>query len=238
MLVLGVSLAAYLTLVLFPQPLFAYRAQRENVVLHARRPFPPQTASMLDDIVQRVSRSPFYDRGRIHHVFLCDTAGLFAFFEPFQPRVGGVAQIQLTGNVFIRPFNIERGTVTGPSGKEKTGERTLTYFVAHEITHAMTAARIGRWRYLRMPAFQVEGYADYVGMNHRVDLDAGRAALLEDGPDMHPRISGSYSRYELLVAYLLDDRKLSPEALFERALDQGAIERQLIEAVLAPSSRR
>lgn len=226
-LVLGILSAAYLTLVLFPQPLFAYHAQRENVVLHARQPFPPQTAVLLEEIVRRVSLSPFYDRDRTHHVFLCDTTGLFTFFEPLQSRVGGVAQIHLTGNVFIRPYSIERGTLTGPSGKEKTGERNLTYFVAHEITHAMTAARIGRWRYLNMPAFQVEGYADYVGMGHRVDLAAGRAALLADGPDMHPRLSGSYSRYALLVAYLLDEGKLTPAALFARPLDQAAIERQL-----------
>ena len=68
---------AWIALAVHPQPLFAYSAQRANVVLHARAPLPPQAGALLDDVVGRVARSPLYDAGRTHHVFLCDTPAVF-----------------------------------------------------------------------------------------------------------------------------------------------------------------
>ena len=222
------SAAAWLALILHPQPLFAYSAQRANVVLHARAPMPPQTGSLLDEVVRRISRSPLYDARRTHHVFLCDTRTLFGFLTVDGYRAGGVAHALLGGNVFIRPFSIERGTVTGPSGQEKTGERTLAYFITHEVTHAMTADRTGRWRYRKLSAFQVEGYADYVGFGRPLDFARERQALVADAPEMSPRQSGLYKRYELLVAYLLERRGLSVDELLEGRIAQRQIEDELL----------
>src|SRR6478672_7366610 len=76
LIVAGV-IAGWVALAIHPQPLFAYTAQQANVVLHARAPFPAQTAPLLDDVLARVSRSPLYDAHRTYHVFLCDTQALF-----------------------------------------------------------------------------------------------------------------------------------------------------------------
>jgi len=222
------SAAVWLALILHPQPLFAYSAQRANVVLHTRAPMPPQAGPLLDDVVRRISRSPLYDARRTHHVFLCDTRTLFGLLTVTGYRAGGVAHAELGGNVFIRPFSIERGTVTGPSGQEKTGERTLTYFIAHEIVHAMTADRTGRWRYRQLSAFQVEGYADYVGFGRPLDLARERESLINDAPEMSTRRSGLYKRYELLVAYLLERRGLSVDELLAGRIEQRQIEDELL----------
>jgi hypothetical protein len=69
--------------------------------------------------------------------------------------------------------------------------------------------RVGRRGYYRLAPFQTEGYADYLAFDHRVDLAAGRAALLRDDP----KRSGLYRRYELLVAYLLDRKHLDVESV-------------------------
>jgi hypothetical protein len=219
--------AVWVGLALHPQPLFAYSMRRSNLVLYARDPFPPPTAPLLEEVLRRVSRSPLYDATRIHRVFLCDRVALFTLLTLWDHNAGGVTQIYFDGNVFIRPSSIVRDTVTGPSGKEATGERTLAYFLAHEITHAMTADRIGRWRYHRLAAFQQEGYADYVAFNHRVDLARGRTALARAAPEMDPRRSGLYARHALLVAYLLDQRRLTVYQLLARPLDPSAVEAEL-----------
>jgi hypothetical protein len=52
--VLAAVVAAWIALAVHPQPLFAYSAQRANVVLHAREPLPPQAGALLDDVVARV----------------------------------------------------------------------------------------------------------------------------------------------------------------------------------------
>lgn len=229
-LLLAAALGAWLTLVIHPQPLFAYSAQRANVVLHTRAPLPPEATPLLDEVVRRVSRSPLYDPARVHDVFLCDTPSLFAFFTLWNRRVGGQTQPQFVGNVFVRPSSIARNRVIGPSGDDKPGERTLAYFIAHELTHAMTGDRVGRWRYAHLAAFQVEGYADYVAFDHRLDLARGRAALEREDAEMSPSRSGLYKRYELMVAYLLERRGMTVDQLLARPMDRRQVETEILGA--------
>ena len=218
-------MAAWVGLAIHPQPLFAYSLQRANVVLHARAPLPAQAGPLLDDVVARIARSPIYDARRTHHVFLCDSPALFAFFAlPWHRNVGGVTHVYLGGNAFLRPSSIERGRLIGPSGEDKPGERTLPYFIAHEVTHAMTADRIGRRGYHGLAAFQQEGYADYVAFARPPPFDfaAGRQALERDAPEMDVRRSGLYRRYELMVAWLLQRQGLSVAELLGRRIDPAA----------------
>lgn len=225
---LAALVAGYLALAIHPQPLFAYTLQRGNLVLHAREPLPSQATPMLDDALGRVSRSPLYDAARTHHVFLCGTSALYDVFTLWNYKSGAVAQTWLNGNVFIRPTNVARGRVIGRSGVAKGGDRTLAYYVAHEVTHAMSVDRAGRWRFSRLAAFQREGYADYVAFARPVELARGRADLVADTEDMDPRRSGHYDRYRLLVGYLLQRHHLSVDDLLARRLDGAALERQLI----------
>jgi hypothetical protein len=229
-LLLAAALGAWLTLIVHPQPLFAYNARRANVVLHARAPLPPEVGPLLDEVVRRVSRSPLYDPARVHHVFLCDTPPLYAFFALWHRRSGGLTQPQFVGNVFIRPSNIAHDRVIGPSGDEKTGGRTLVYFISHELTHAMTGDRVGRWRYAQLAAFQKEGYADYLAFDHRVDLPRGRAELEREDAEMSPARSGLYNRYELVVAYLLERRGMTVDQLLARPMDRRQVEAELLGA--------
>ncbi|HXI57734.1 MAG TPA: hypothetical protein VNO55_16830 [Polyangia bacterium] len=229
-LLLAALVAGFLALVIHPQPLFAYSLQRGNLVLHARAPFPAQAVPIADEVLRRVSRSPLYDRAHTHDVFLCDTPALYGLFALWGYRSGGVTHTQFTGNAFIRPFNIERNVVFGRMGQVKQAERSLAYFIAHEVTHAMSAHHFGRRPFARLAAFQTEGYADYVAFAREVDLARGRAALLADAPEMSPRRSGLYARYELLVAYLLRHRGLSVDQLLEQPMSQKAVERELVDA--------
>jgi hypothetical protein len=220
--------AGWGALAVHPQPLFAHTRQVANVVLHARDPMPPETEALLHDVVRRVSRSPLYEQGRMYHVFLCDTPELFALFALWDRGVGAISQVHLAGNVFIRPASIARNRVIRRSGADTPGERTLVYFIAHEIAHTMTADRVGRWRYFKLAAFQQEGYADYVAFARPTDLARGRDALAAGGREMSPKQSGLYLRHELLVAYLLDRQGMSVEELLARPIEAKAIERELL----------
>jgi hypothetical protein len=227
-LALVALVAGYVALVIHPQPLFAYTLQRGNLVLHARRPLPPEATPMLDDALARVSRSPIYDAARTHDVFLCDTSGLYAFFSLWNHRSGGITHTWAGGNAFIRPADVRRGRVMGASGVEKGGARTLTYYVAHEVTHAMSVDRAGRWRFKKLAAFQTEGYADYVAFAQPVDLPRGRADLEANTCDMSTSCSGHYDRDRLLVGYLLQRRRLTVDELLGRPLDRAQTEAQLV----------
>jgi hypothetical protein len=225
--VLAVAATGWLVLVVHPQPLFAYTTREANIVLHARKAFPAATQPLLVEVVRRISRSPLYDPARVHHVFLCDTRGLFGFLALWAWKVGGVSQTMLAGHVLIRPYDIERGVVFGRNGEAKQG-RSLSYFIAHEVTHAMTADHTGRWRYRRLAAFQTEGYADAVAFDRALDLKAERNALVRGAAEMDPRRSGLYRRFELLVAYLLQRRGISVDPLLAAPMNQRDVEADIL----------
>ena len=219
--------AAYGALVLRPQVLFAYEARAGNVVLHARAPLPQGAAEIVEAARQRVARSPFYSAEDTYDVFLSDSYALFALFVPQAYRVGGNADVYLSGNIFLRPSRIERDRLVGYSGREPSGERTLTYFIAHEITHVMVARRLGRWQNFRLATWQREGYADYVGKAGAFDFAAARASFRANDPALDPARSGLYLRYHLLAAHLLDHKRLTPEELLAQPLDPLPLEREL-----------
>jgi len=195
----------YLLLLLHPQTVFPHQVRAGNVVLHSRSPLPPEASAIAAAAQTRIAASPLYDASRTYPVFLCDAPWLFALFTPWHSRAGGVSHALLGGNAFVRPANVERDRVIGPSGNEVGADRPLSYFVAHEIAHAMIAARVGRLGYLRLRTWQNEGYADYVAKGGSLDL-----ARLRPG-DFDPAVSGLYVRYQLEVASML--RRMSADAL-------------------------
>src|SRR5262249_17287917 len=127
----------YGAILVWPQMLFAYDVRADNVVLHARRPLPARAAEIAAAAHDRITRSPLYVAGDTYDLYLCDTPALFALFARWNYNVGGVADVYLTRHIWLRPSHIDRDRIVGPSGAEASGDRTLTYFVAHEITHIM-----------------------------------------------------------------------------------------------------
>ena len=223
----GVAVVVYSVLLLRPQIVFAYEVRAGNVVLHARRPLPDHAAQVGADAQQRVGRSSLYVPTDTYDVYLCDTPALFALFAPWHYNVGGVADVYLTGKIWLRPSHIERDRIVGPSGAEATGDRTLTYFIAHEITHVMAARRLGRRAYYQLETWQHEGYADYVAKAGAFDFEREHGDFQAGVVALDPRRSGLYLRYHLLVAELLDHQGVSVDALLSRPLDPAPIEQAL-----------
>jgi hypothetical protein len=228
-LLLSLTAAAvvYGVLLVRPQIVFAYEVRAENVVLHARSPLPDRAAEIAAAAQRRVSRSPLYVPTDTYDVYLCDTPALFAFFAPLHANVGGIADVYLTRNVWLRPSHLERDRLVGPSGAEASGDRTLTYFIAHEITHIMTARHVGRRGYYQLEKWQQEGYADYVGKGGAFDFPAVQRDFQAGVPALDPRRSGLYLRYHLLVAELIDHKGMTVEALLSHPIDAAPIEKAL-----------
>jgi hypothetical protein len=227
LLSLTAAVIPYAILLVRPQIVFAYEARAQNVVLHARAPLPGRATDIAAEAQRRVSRSPLYVPTDTYDVYLCDTPALFAFFALWHRNVGGLADVYLTRNVWLRPAHIERDRLVGPSGAEASEDRTLTYFVAHEITHVMTARRLGRLGYYQLEKWQQEGYADYVGKGGAFDFLAMQRDFRAGAPALDPRRSGLYLRYHLLVADLIDHKGMTAEALLSHAIDAAPLEKEL-----------
>ena len=98
-----------------------------------------------------------------------------------------------------------------------TGDRTLDYFIVHEVTHQLTGQALGPVRYFRLPQWVREGYADYVGKGAPFDYKTAERALQTGAPEMDWKRSGLYWRYQYLVADLLERRHWIVERLLHEA---------------------
>jgi len=85
---------------------------------------------------------------------------------------------------------------------------------------------LGRLGYLRLPRWANDGHADYVAR----DIDLGRAlqGLKSGARELDPARSGLYVTYQLMVAYLVDKKRIEPRALLEHPGDRDRIERELV----------
>ncbi|MFZ5446784.1 MAG: hypothetical protein ACOZQL_42750 [Myxococcota bacterium] len=223
---LALLVAVWLALHVHPQPLFAHQLQVGTVVLHARQPLPPRAAALLEDVEARLRTSPLYRPGVAHHVFLCDTPALYAFFSPHHPRTGGETYFWLGNHVFLRPVDVEGDRLIGPSGNPVAPPRTLTYFLAHELVHTLQFDALGLRGYLALERWQEDGYADFVA-NPAFDAADALAKLRAHDASMDPARSGLYLRWHLLVHHELA-RGVSVKALLEAPRSPAEIEAELL----------
>ena len=222
----------YLALLRHPGLFFGHSFTRGNITLHSDRPIPQKAAVVvLDDAAARLARSPLHSprSQRPIAIYLCNDRWRFELFANIGYQVGGLTYTWLTDNVFLRPSRIETNRLIAPNGDDVPGERTLSYYVAHEIMHVYIARDIGSIRFLRLPVWVNEGYCDYVAKGTSFSYDKAVAALKRDDPEMHYEHSGLYSRYHLRVAHLLDRREISVARLLSAQFDPSEIDREILE---------
>lgn len=225
--------AAYVALLVFPAPLFAHARAGRFVTVHADAPIPASADAVIADAEARVERSALFVPGVTHDVYVCQSLWRWRLVSNRAVGAGAIAMAPIGHAVFTRPAHFDIDRLVGPSGRETPGERTLAYYLAHEITHTLTADRMGV-AYFDLPAWVREGYADYVGRGPTFDYEATRARLLAGERALDPSASGLYLRYILLVSHLIDREGWPVEALLARPPDRAALEARVREGRIAP----
>ncbi|MEP7272443.1 MAG: hypothetical protein ABI882_13150, partial [Acidobacteriota bacterium] len=190
----------------FPQPFFASSVQAGNLELYSDHQFSSEDGKrLLERVAVKLSTSPLYSGSQSHLAFICNARWRQRLFFLHNYGVAGVNRYPITTNVFLRDAIIEDNCLIGPQGNRVPGDRTLDYFIAHEITHTLTGQSLGWYDYhVRLPQWVREGYADYVGKGSSFNYDEARRAFLAGSPQMDWAKSGLYWRFHLLVAHLLD----------------------------------
>ena len=211
----------------FPYPMFSYEASYRNMTVYSDRPIPVAIEPVLQSVENRLEKSPINDPSLQHRVFICNSNRLFALFANSEYRVGGKNYTWLNRNIFLRRSHIGRNRLVSPSGNEVPGERTLAYFVAHEITHSLEVNYLGRYSYFKLPAWKREGYADFVAKGGDFDSPKELAAFQRDDREMDPVRSGLYLRYQLLVTYVMDQKRISAQVLLTQRFDRATLESEL-----------
>jgi hypothetical protein len=228
------AFAAYLTLLSFPGAFFAYTLRRGRLIVRSDRPIPVGAAAVLDVAENRLTGSPLNRPSEPRWIYVCNSGWRFLLFANFRHHVGGLTYPPLTNNVFLRGSRFDVNRLIGPSGTEVPGERTLSYFIAHELAHTLIADHLGAIGYWKLPDWKNEGYSDYVAKGSDFDYQNALRQLRQGDPQMDPVRSGLYLRYHVLVAYLLLERGISVRELFDHDFDATTLERELGAARAAP----
>ena len=226
MLTLAAVSLAYVGLLVYPQPLFAYELRHAGIVLHATRPIPDAMKTTLERARLRLDRSPLGAAVQDGHVFICHSQSLFAVFARQNYRVGGIANWLIGGHVFLRESDLQNDRLIAPSGKPVAPDRPLSYFIAHELMHIGNERAVGRWHYSQLPQWLDDGYADYVARD--IDYADALKKLKSDARELDPARSGLYLRYHLMVAYLVEKKGLAIGELLAHPPDRHTVEQELL----------
>lgn len=226
---LGLALAAttLFGLLSFPEFLYKQRAQFGRLSLYSDSPFDPKAAeAVLADVERRLAAAPpaIADPSGSYRIFVSNDDWRRRLTFLWNEGAGGVFHGFIPRNVFLRAAHVDRDRLLKRDGQEVEAPRTLAYFAAHEIGHALIARRIGGWGHWRLPAWIREGLADYVGYAGEVDIDRLEQGLLDGERALDPRASGLYDRYRLLVAYYLIREGWGVELLLSSKLSQAEAE--------------
>lgn len=226
LLVCGLVIGVVYTLLLtHPQPLFAYKLEHAGIVVHATQPIPDEMRATLDRARARLNASTIADPARVRHVFMCQSRWLFALFALNHYKAGGVANVYVGQNVFLRESDMQHDRLVGASGRPAPADRPLSYFIAHEIMHVEHGCLLGLVGYSRLPKWADDGHADYVARD--IDLSRALAGLQSGAPDLDPARSGLYVRYHLMVAYLIEKKHVEPRDLLEHPRERDVVEGEL-----------
>lgn len=182
-------------------------------------------------VERRLARSPLFrpGPGRGIHVYVGNRRWRFAQFANVRSQVAGLAYVPWTDRIHLRAVDFSAGRLIGPSGKAVQGERTLAYFLAHEIIHVLIAKDLGAGGYLRLPRWKDQGYSDSIDRGAGFPLRARRRQAPPRDGKMNPRGSGLYLRYHLLVAHLLDRERIGPSEMLAGSHEPGRLEAILLE---------
>jgi hypothetical protein len=217
----------YLVLLCFPQPFFAYRLNHGSIIVHSDEPIPASARSVLDEAERRVAKSPLIRPIQEHRIYICNRPWRFFVFANFRHQVGGLTYPPLSNNIYLRAVHFDVNRLISPSGHEVSGERTLSYFIAHEITHTLIADRLGAFHYWRLPAWKNEGYSDFLAKGADFSYEDTVRRFRAGDAEMDPIRSGLYLRYHLFVAHLLLKRRLSVAEMLDQTIDTHDIELEL-----------
>src|SRR5436190_1728698 len=153
---------AYVVLLNLLALMFRHHLREGRLMLYSDQPFDAARArAVLRDAGARLATSSL-DDGKPHVVAIANTEWRRRLVFALQGGAAGVNRYPVTPVVYLRHSDVEQDQVFGASGKPARPPRTLAYYMAHEITHSLTAEHLGPMRVWnrRLPQWVREGYAD------------------------------------------------------------------------------
>lgn len=222
--------AAVTGTLIYPEPLYAHHVEQGRLRLYSDRPFDAAHGrDMLNEVERRLAAAPgaLRDPHSIYRIFVTNTEWRRRLVFLWNFGAGGVNYYPIASSVFLRQSDIDTDRMLRSDGLTVPPPRTLAYYATHEIAHSLIGKHIGALANWRLPVWIREGLADYVAFGGDVDVAALTRGLRADDPDLDPKRSGTYTRYRLLVAFMLTSERRSVDDLLASHMPQPDAEQRL-----------
>jgi len=208
---------AYLALLYFPQPLFAYSANYGNVTIHSREPVGPEMENVIAGANERLQKVSFYNTDRTRQIYLTGGYKMYALLSHKAFR-SFANSLPFINNIIINKADIAADRVF--LNREKNNSRSLSGVIAHEITHLLMRERYGTISAVMMPTWKNEGYCEYIAGDTTIPFEEGIRLWRENPND---DTAYRYIKYQAMVQYLLEKEKVSVDEFFTGSFDENDI---------------
>lgn len=222
------AVIAYLLLLSFPQVLFAHEMSYKNMQVYSREPIDKEIYEVLDKVETRLASSPLNNSELGPRIFLTNSTRVYSLLSL---NIGGNSfgkgyALLPTSNVFINQSDLQKDLVFRRAAENN--QRSLSGVIAHETTHLLIRKRFGYWRNIFIPSWKKEGYAEYVGGGTTLSFEAGvRLWKANPGNDT----GYQYFKYLMLVKYLLEQKHVTVDDLFNRDFDVKSLEAEVLRSL-------
>ena len=209
--------AAYILLLYFPHPLFAYSTKHHAFHVYSRQPITPDLATVLNSAEDRLKRSPLYNASVARHIYLTDSHGMYALVS-HKAYKSFANSVPFINNVMINKSDtaVDRVYIN----RAENNSRSLSGVIAHEVVHLFIRQRYGALQAALMPTWKNEGYCEYIAGDSTIPLEEGMRRWRENPAD---DTRYRYIKYHLMVKHLLENEGMSVDDLFNQSIDEKQV---------------
>jgi len=205
---------AYVMLLYFPQPLFAYSEKYGNLTIHSREPLQSEMESVVAKANERLARVPFYSAEKTRQIYLTGGPKMYALLSHKAYR-SFANSVPFINNIMINKTDVPADRVI--MDREINNFRSLSGVMAHEVTHLAIRERYGTVAASMMPTWKNEGYCEYIAGDTTIPIEEGIRRWRENPND---DTNYRYIKYQLMVRYLLEKQQITVDELFTQAFDE------------------
>lgn len=236
-------ISGIITLVLYPEPLFANKLEYKNFKVYSNNEISGDIKVILDNAKAIVAESELYDSSYLYDIFL----SYHSLYNSIDDRLlgEGPSARALDNNLIIK-INIDpKRNLAFPTFHENC-EIDLTYLITHEMVHCLQANKYGKMRFnpFRHPEiWKLEGYPEYVSkqiyrdneynlineINRYIDMNSKSKdgwLLIGNGKCSVPAI---YYKSELMMKYLIDVKKFSYDKILTDTVSENTVYDDMIK---------
>jgi len=217
-LIIIVLAAIYILTLCFPEPFFKNKVTVGNITVYSDEEIPVEINEIVRTAESRIQKSAIYKNEK-QRIFIANNLIRWNYFSNTNHKAGAISYVYFINNIFLRKVDIKNNRLYGPSGKAAGGDRTLAYFMAHEMTHRLEFQSMPWYKYSIKENWIQEGYSEYIGHDSQ-NYETSLKYYLEV-----PENAGAkrYTKLRAMTAYLLEKEKINMVDIWDKTNDYEMI---------------